>query len=150
LLGNVLVNPVENSLLYIRPLYVQSKRNPLPELEKVIVVFGEKAVMRDSLQEALTVVFGDAPATLEQSAPGETPAPGAPVAPTPPAAGAPASTQQLLNDAQTAFDSAQAALRSGNLAEYQRQITIVGDLLGRVRQAQGSGGDGGPSPPAPS
>ena len=150
LLGNVLVNPVENSLLYIRPLYVQSKRNPLPELEKVIVVFGEKAVMRDSLQESLTSVFGDAPATLEQSAPGETPAPGAPVAPTPPAAGAPASTQQLLNDAQIAFDSAQAALRNGNLAEYQRQITVVGDLLGRVRQAQGSGGDGGPSPPAPS
>jgi len=153
LLGNVLVIPVENSLLYIRPLYVQSKRNPLPELKKVIVVFGEKAVMRDSLQQSLTAVFGNAPATLEQStagaAPAPPPAPGAPAAPTPPAAGAPASTEQLLNDAMAAYDAAQAALRSGNLAEYQRQITVVGDLIGRVRQAQGAGGDTGSSPPPP-
>ncbi len=152
LLGNVLVIPVENSLLYIRPLYVQSKRNPLPELEKVIVVFGEKAVMRDTLQQSLATVFGDAPDTLEQFKPGEapTPPPGPPDGPTAPAPGPPASTQQLLDQAQTAYDAAQAALRSGDLAEYQRQITVVGDLLGRVRQAQGGGGDGGPSPPAPS
>lgn len=141
LLGNVLVIPVENSLLYIRPLYVQSKRNPLPELEKVIVVFGEKAVMRDTLQQSLATVFGDAPDTLEQFKPGEapTPPPGPPDGPTAPAPGPPASTQQLLDQAQTAYDAAQAALRSGDLAEYQRQITVVGDLLGRVRQAQGGG-----------
>ncbi|MDP8974947.1 MAG: UPF0182 family protein [Actinomycetota bacterium] len=148
LLGNVLVIPVENSLLYIRPLYVQSKRNPLPEFKKAIVVFGEKAVMRDSLQDALAAVFGDAPATLEQSAPGQTPAaPGAPAAPGRPAGGPPADIAQLLSEAQAAYDAAQVALRSGNLAEYQRQITVVGDILGRVRQTQGAGGGGGPPPP---
>lgn len=146
LLGNVLVIPVENSLLYIRPLYVQSKRNPLPEFKKAIVVFGERAVMRDRLQQALATVFGAAPRTLEQGGAGQPqpppPAPGAAPAPTTPPTtpGPPASTQQLLDQAQAAYDAAQAALRNGNLAEYQRQIGVVGDLLGQVRRAQGAGG----------
>ena len=143
LLGNVLVIPVENSLLYVRPLYVQSTRNPLPEFKKAIVVFGNKAVMRDSLQAALAAVFGAAPATLEQARPGAPPVPGAP-APPPAAGPAPATpaapnVQQLLDQAQAAYDAAQTALRNGNLAEYQRQINVVGDLLRQVRQSSGGG-----------
>ena len=147
LLGNVLVIPIENSLLYVRPLYVQSTRNPLPEFKKAIVVFGSKAVMRDTLQASLAAVFGAAPQTLEQAKPGEGPAPAAPA----PAPGAPVpgNTRQLLDQAQAAYDAAQTALRNGNLAEYQRQISVVGDLIRQVRQSSGSPGEGGPSPPRP-
>ncbi len=149
-LGNLLVIPIENSLVHIRPLYVQSETNPLPEFKKAIVVFGEKAVMRDTLQQSLAAVFGDAPETLEQAKPGQAPAPApAPGAPTPTApTGPPASNQQLLDQAQAAYDAAQAALRNGNLAEYQRQIGVVGDILRQVRQPQGSAG-AGPSPLTP-
>ena len=60
LLGNVLVIPIQQSLLYVRPLYVQSTQNPVPQLRKVIVVYADQAAMGDTLQEALTQLFGAA------------------------------------------------------------------------------------------
>jgi uncharacterized membrane protein (UPF0182 family) len=67
LLGNLLIIPVEQSLIYIRPLYVQATgANAVPELKKVIVAFGEQIAIRDSLQDALMAVFGGAPDTLEE------------------------------------------------------------------------------------
>ncbi|HWC11398.1 MAG TPA: UPF0182 family protein, partial [Acidimicrobiales bacterium] len=75
ILGNLLLVPVERSLLYIQPLYVRSEATPLPQLKKVIVVYSDQVVMRDSLQGALTEIFGSAPSTLEQVPVGETPPP---------------------------------------------------------------------------
>ncbi len=149
--GNVLVVPVENSILYIRPLYVQSenRNTALPELKKVIVVYGNQSVqMGNTLQEALTKLFGAAPPTLEQGGAAPlAPVPGAPApgAPTPPAGPAlDSSARQLLDRAQAAYDAAQAALRNGDLAEYQRQIGVVGDLVRQAREASA-----GAPPPAP-
>ena len=54
LFGELLLVPIENSILYVRPLYVQAEgNNTVPELERVIVAVGEKVVMANSLQEAL-------------------------------------------------------------------------------------------------
>ncbi len=138
-LGNVQVIPVENSLLYVRPLYVQSVRNPLPEFKKAIVVFGNRVEMRDTLQESLAAIFGDAPATQEQPRPDEEGGPAPPGQPggPPPGPVVSATVQQLLDQAQTAYDAAQAALRSGDLAEYQRQIERVGERLAAARRAGG-------------
>ena len=82
-LGNLLVIPVNQSLIYIQPLYVQAVGTPLPQLKKVIVVAGDRVVMRDSLRESLTVLFGSSPPTLEQQGQG------APTGP-PPGTGEPA------------------------------------------------------------
>lgn len=135
-LGNVQVIPIQNSLLYVRPLYVQSSRNPLPEFKRAIVVFGDEAVIGNTLEEALTKIFGTAPKTLEE-APGGTP----PTTPGPPGPATPAESaevQRLLQEADTAYQAAQEALRQGDLAEYQKQITIVGERVGQARgQAAG-------------
>ncbi|MBW3668050.1 MAG: UPF0182 family protein [Actinobacteria bacterium] len=129
--GNILVLPINNSILYVRPLYVQSENNPLPELKRVIVVFADRAEMAPTLQEALIKVFGAAPETLEK----------APVDAAPPAAGPTETTttptpspgiQALIDQAQAAFDEAQAALRNGDLAGYQRKMNEVGALLRRI------------------
>jgi len=148
-LGNIQVIPIENSLLYVRPLYVQSSRNPLPEFKKAIVVFGDKVEMRDTLQEALTAIFGSAPATQEQVRPGEPPStdPGAPL--TPGAPSVPASVQQLLEQAQVAYDAAQSALRAGDLAEYQRQINLVGERLAEARRTTAPTAPGTPPSTTP-
>ena len=54
LFGELLLVPIEDSVLYVRPLYVQAEGdNTVPELERVIVAVGEDVVMADSLQEAL-------------------------------------------------------------------------------------------------
>ncbi len=151
--GNVLVLPIENSILYIRPLYVQSedRKTALPELKKVIVVYGNQSVeMGDTLQEALTKLFGAAPPTLEQPKGTPPAAPGA--APTAPGTEGPAlgtAARQLLDRAQAAFDSAQAALRAGDLAEYQRQIGIVGDLVRQARESPQPAAAGDQPPPPP-
>ncbi|MCP4843916.1 MAG: hypothetical protein GY901_02275, partial [Actinomycetia bacterium] len=54
LFGELLLVPIENSVLYVRPLYVQAEGdNTVPELERVIVAVREDVVMADSLEEAL-------------------------------------------------------------------------------------------------
>jgi uncharacterized membrane protein (UPF0182 family) len=59
LFGELLLVPVENSILYVRPLYVQAEGDStVPELERVIVSVGEKVVMANSLQEALQELVG--------------------------------------------------------------------------------------------
>ena len=141
--GNLLIIPIKTSLIYIRPLYVQSERTPLPEFKKVIVVYADKVVMRDTLKEALEAIFGAAPPTLEQKPGAEVPPTGAPVpAPSPAAA---ASAQQLLDQADAAFRSADEALRRGDLATYQAKVNEAADLVRRAREAGSSGGQSTPS-----
>jgi uncharacterized membrane protein (UPF0182 family) len=56
--GNLLAIPIEQSLLYVEPLYIEAERNSLPSLTRVIVVYGETIVMRPSLRECLETIFG--------------------------------------------------------------------------------------------
>ncbi|HCW01139.1 MAG TPA: hypothetical protein DGK99_07005, partial [Acidimicrobiaceae bacterium] len=59
LFGELLLVPIEDSILYVRPLYVQAEGDStVPELERVIVAVGEQVVMADSLQEALEELTG--------------------------------------------------------------------------------------------
>ena len=124
--GNILTIPINNSLLFVRPLYVQSERSQIPEFQKAIVVFEGRAVMQDTLQEALRVLFGDAPATLEEGlSPGGTPSD---------PAESDATTEDLLDQAATALDEADDALRSGDLATYQAKVNEAKRLLERARE----------------
>ncbi|WP_141706153.1 UPF0182 family protein [Caloranaerobacter ferrireducens] len=57
--GNLLVIPIENSLLYVEPIYLQAdNENSLPEVKRVIVAYKNKIVMEETLDEALTKIFG--------------------------------------------------------------------------------------------
>jgi uncharacterized membrane protein (UPF0182 family) len=136
--GNLLIIPIKTSLIYIRPLYVESERTPLPEFKKVIVVYAEKVVMRDTLKEALEAIFGAAPPTLEQRATGQ-PAPTAGGAPAPTAPAGAATAQDLLNQADAAFRAADEALRRGDLATYQQKVNEAADLVRRARDASAAG-----------
>ena len=139
-LGNLLVIPIERSLLYIRPLYVEAEGTPLPQLKKVIVVFGDKVVMRDSLREAITAVFpGSSPVTLEQQGGGQ-PAPqvgqgGQAPAPNATTPAVPDSVNDLLTEATARFTAADDALKAGDLAAYQKAINDAKDLVRRAADA---------------
>ncbi len=68
--GNVIVVPIENSLLYIEPIYIQSdNENSLPEMKRVIISYDDQLVMEQTLQAGLNKLFGkDVPLdTLEQT-----------------------------------------------------------------------------------
>ncbi|NEQ67861.1 MAG: COG1615 family transporter, partial [Symploca sp. SIO2D2] len=55
--GNLLVIPIEQSLLYVEPLYLEAERNSLPTLVKVIVVYNNRIVMADDLEQGLSAIF---------------------------------------------------------------------------------------------
>lgn len=113
--GNIVMLPIGQSIIAVRPLYVQaSGQNSFPQLRKVIVWHAGRVRMDDTLQGALRALFGDAPSTQEQG-----PASGSgTVAP-------PTSTSvaDLLKQAADAFAAADKSLQAGDLAGYQQHIS---------------------------
>lgn len=71
--GAMLVVPIENSLLYVSPLYLRAQSGQLPELKRVIAVFGSHVVMERTLGEALAGLFKPSAATAEEASATETP-----------------------------------------------------------------------------
>ena len=57
--GNLLVIPIENSILYVSPLYLRAQQGHLPELKRVIAAYGEHVVMKETLAEALAALFAE-------------------------------------------------------------------------------------------
>ncbi len=55
--GNLLVIPIERSLLYVEPLYLEAEQNSLPTLVRVIVVYENRIVMAKTLEQALQAIF---------------------------------------------------------------------------------------------
>ena len=80
--GNLLVIPVGNGIIYAEPVYIQAEGISFPELKKVILVTGDKVVMEDSLQLAITALVGDvelgAPRLVEKGVTPEGPPPSEP------------------------------------------------------------------------
>ena len=58
--ANLLVIPIENSILYVSPLYLRAEHGHLPELKRVIAAYGEHVVMKETLAEALAALFAEA------------------------------------------------------------------------------------------
>ena len=59
--GKLIVIPIENSFLYVVPLYLKAEGTNFPQLKRVIVATGDKVVMEPTLDEALSSLFGTAP-----------------------------------------------------------------------------------------
>ncbi|MBF8261279.1 MAG: conserved membrane protein of unknown function, partial [candidate division NC10 bacterium] len=56
--GSLLAIPIERSLLYVQPLYLAAEKGSLPELKRIIVAHGNEIAMEETLERALTQVFG--------------------------------------------------------------------------------------------
>ncbi len=122
LLGQVMMVPIADSLLYVQPLYVQSARNNFPTLQDVIAVYGKQAQLGATLGDALTKVFS-APVV-----PGSTPGSAGTVSP---------QVRALLDQAQAAYQQAQTDLKAGNLGQYQTDISQMESLIEQVQVLTG-------------
>ncbi len=131
--GNLLVLPIDNSLLYVEPLYLRAENGQIPELKRVILSNGEKIVMRESLGEAVLALFeGDESILVaakeeaaDESAQVEETAPEAPSETVEaPADEAPATNDvaALARMASDHYEAAQEALRQGDWAAYGREL----------------------------
>ena len=57
--GNLMIIPIEDSLLYVEPIYLQAEQSELPELKRVIMSYGDEVVMGQNLPSVINTVFGD-------------------------------------------------------------------------------------------
>ena len=135
-LGNMLVIPIEQSLLYIAPLYVESSAsaNKLPKLQKVVVAFGTSVAMEDTLDKALASLFGGAGNRDPEPA-----NPQMPAAPTVPgqSASVPAPVRALIDQASRQYDTARQKLKQEDLAGYAEQMKQLQQTLNDLRRAAG-------------
>jgi hypothetical protein len=112
--GDLLVVPIEDSIVYIQPIFLEAEGGGIPEFRRVIVVHGEQVEWAETLDGALELVFGEGVGE-EPSEPSE------PSEPTEPGTGG-GDVADLLAQAASAFAAADQALTQGDLAEYQRLI----------------------------
>jgi len=115
--GNLLVVPIDESVVYFQPIYLQGQENPLPEFKRVVVVYNDRITMRETLAQGLAEVFGG---EVTPSEPSEVDVSG--------------DIEQLLQRADQAFADADAALQSGDLGLYQQKISDARQLIARAME----------------
>ncbi|MBU2574359.1 MAG: UPF0182 family protein [Elusimicrobia bacterium] len=119
--GSLLVIPIENSLIYVQPLYLEATGGGLPELKRVIVAYGNVIAMEENLEESLNRIFGGRAAM--------------PGSGTPPSAGGPG-LKDLARQARERFEKAQSHLKRGDLAAYGNEIKEVERLIRKMSETR--------------
>ena len=139
--GTLLVIPINESLLYVRPLYLRSPQTRIPELKRVVVAYQTaRIVMAETLVQALAQIFGREVLTglppdrrtsggltmppPSELTPVEVPAPGAAALPT--------TTVALIAEMQAAYERGDKAMREGDLGRYQQEMKRIKELLDKL------------------
>ena len=122
--GNLLILPMNNSLLYVEPIYIQSEdeKTAIPELRRVVIGYENEVVWGESLEDALREMFGQRARiqTTGTVATTETTAnPGTDQT----------SLRGLIEQANRYFNEAQNAQRAGDWAEYGRSLQLLEETL---------------------
>lgn len=123
--GALLVIPIEESLVYIRPLYLRAANGRIPELKRVVVAHQNRIVMEETLDAALARLF---PAGGARKATAATAQPVRAIEPA--ASGALA---ELATQAQRHYERALRAQREGDWAQYGEELKQLGEVLQRMR-----------------
>ncbi|HEY7294125.1 MAG TPA: UPF0182 family protein [Dehalococcoidia bacterium] len=162
--GNLLMIPINQSYIYVEPVYLEADQNPKPAVVAVIVYAGGKVYMEPSLSQALAAAVGEAPPTYTfssfaataaaaqatsstngQPSPSATPGPSASppptttagaAAPPPSASVTPTATDipGLIREAADANAQAQQRLRNGDFAGYGEEQARLQAALNRLSQ----------------
>lgn len=131
-LGNLLVIPIEDSLLYVQPLYLRAENGQLPELQRVIAAYGDRVVMGDTIKSTLKALF---------VAPSPPPAPTVATRIAPPGKTVAREVGPRAPDLAEAagyYGRAMKALKAGDWSGFGTEMQKLGDKLG-----QGGGGPNG-------
>ena len=119
--GPLLVIPIEESLLYVRPLYLKAEAGKIPELKRVVVAYENKIAMEETLEEGLSKIFGiGAAGKSQQGAATKTPSSNGPPA---------KDVEERIQRAASAYEEALRAQREGDWTRYGEAIRRLGDIL---------------------
>jgi uncharacterized protein len=122
MLGTLLVIPIENSLIYVQPLYLRAQTGKIPELKRVIVAYENRIAMEETLDTALSRIFGDVRISDEAAAV---------------RISQPSPVREetgLAAAAKGHFDRAMNAQREGNWALYGEEIRRLGEVIRKMQQ----------------
>jgi len=138
--GTLLVIPIEESLLYVRPLYLGSSTKRIPELKRVIVAYGNQIVMAETLTKALIEIFGTSIASALESDRLESTAtsiveatsamPGVEAAP---ALGVNLTFAQLAVELSAAIERQDKALKEGDWAAFGEEQKKIHEIAARMK-----------------
>jgi uncharacterized membrane protein (UPF0182 family) len=125
--GSLLAIPIDQSLIYVQPLYLAaSEQGALPELRRVIVAYGNQIAMEATLEQSLSRIFGGRPTSTAAAVPsaGSTPAERA------------AGVRELGQRAWESWTRAQEALRRGDWAAYGAEQKRLEETLRALTQSK--------------
>lgn len=125
--GDLLVVPIEDSVIYLQPIFLEEEGGAFPEFRRVAVVYADQVEWADSLDGALQLVFG----TTERGQDGGDGGGGGEL----PNEG---TIENLISQAEDAFANAEAALRSGDLAGYQEWVDEAQSILNQIADMVGN------------
>jgi uncharacterized membrane protein (UPF0182 family) len=117
--GTLLVIPVEESLIYVQPIYLKAETGQIPELKRIIVAYENSIAMEETLEQSLARLFGTGIPTT------------APVAVSAPAGEAVAN---LGGSAWRHFENARRYLKEENWAAYGEELRKLGDVLKKLKE----------------
>jgi uncharacterized membrane protein (UPF0182 family) len=115
--GNILIIPIEESLLFIEPLYLKAESIEMPELKRIIVSFADKIVMGNDLPSALEKLFYGSTFSEEPSFGEWT---------------IEKRLKELAGKALEYYNQAEAYVKEGNWAKYGEQINKLRETLERM------------------
>ena len=122
--GNLLVVPIGNSILYVTPLYLRAQSGQLPELKRVIAIYGDRVVMEETLAGALAALFKAPPAS---AAPASAAASAAQSIATGP-------LSDRAREALAHYDRAIAKLKAGDWSGFGAELNALRPLLEQLNQ----------------
>ena len=117
--GPLLVIPIEESLIYVRPLYLKAETGKIPELKRVIVAYGNKIAMEENLEAALSRIFGVTEKTEQSFDFAQDKSTTVTDQP----------TNNLFKQAQELYDEAIRSQKEGDWARYGEVIKQLGEIL---------------------
>jgi len=120
--GSLLVIPIENSLLYVEPLYLVAEEGKIPELKRVIVGFGDKIAMEETLEQSLQKIFGEGLMPTQTIAREEV------------EEEKPLSIKEMANQALSHFQNAEKQLQKGNWAGYGEELQKLKEVIETLRK----------------
>jgi uncharacterized protein len=125
--GELLVIPIEGSLIYVQPLYLRAQGGRIPELKRVIVAHESRVAMEETLEAGLRRLFGETAAAGEAAASRVGAAPA-----TPPAADGSRTLDVLVRQAREHYERARAAQRADDWAAYGEAMKRLGEVLDQL------------------
>ncbi|MEO1400072.1 MAG: UPF0182 family protein [Cyanobacteria bacterium J06635_1] len=140
--GDLLVIPIDQSLLYVEPVYLQAtgQRNAIPELKRVIMAYRDTIVMTNTLDEAIVSIFGESAVAQPTDSLFSNESSSAPSINEPSTGAADASPltatqRQRLEAALEAYEQGQTALQEGDWGRYGTAQKRLGELLEQLNQS---------------